>query len=65
MSGPSHTTSRRRGVVTDEVGEGINEGVPSATQGIPEVPLTAVGETLAPSAETPWSPMIDAVHGRM
>ena len=50
-------------VVTDDVGEGIDEGVPSATQGIPEVPLTAVGETSAPPAETPWSPMMDAVHG--
>jgi hypothetical protein len=40
-------------VVTDDVGEGIDEGVPSATQGIPEVPLTAVGGTSAPPAETP------------
>ena len=52
-------------VITDGVGERIEEGVPSATQGIPEVPLTTVGETSAPPAETPWSPMMDAVHGRM
>ena len=52
-------------VITDDAGERIEEGVPSATQGIPEVPLTTVGETSAPPAETHWSPMMDAMHGRM